>query len=333
MRVCFALPLRQTDHTNRYRSNTRSSSTFTCVLEPGDAIMSIPRDDRTRQALMLINELSDALIVWTAVPPHIIATAPGEASAKGRAQQLLVRSARKLCEDIGGAVVLLRQGFTGTPHALMRMCRENVVSVLYLGVAPPSEAERYARFVAAQKPAAARLRLHRLANTLLEKMGDALPAAPRARFQAATLGSVELQQEEQAAAQDRAARDDYLFNSLVTRIAELLKTHVGADAGAFLTTVIDYWIESEVTHNGFYAIETYHVDGGDWQDDLDRLRDVLTMLVDLRVIAAMLTTALLTGFSVSGKLQRPAESHQLAIIAEKAKRFLANLNGNDVSEP
>ena len=58
------------------------------------------------------------------------------------------------CEVLGSsattlepAVVLLRMGFVGPSHAILRMCRESVVSMLFLAFADESEAERFIRFV------------------------------------------------------------------------------------------------------------------------------------------------------------------------------------------
>ena len=154
--------------------------------------------------MKLIRSLADALLAWTAVPPSIIQTA-GRPEAQTRTQRLLERSARKFCDDFGAAVVLLRSGFVGPSHAVLRMCRENIGSMLFLALADQSEAERFIRFATEQKPADTRLKLHRRVKKILEELGDSLPTAARARLSAAILDENQCRADETIATQDKKA--------------------------------------------------------------------------------------------------------------------------------
>lgn len=290
--------------------------------------MGAPSSQSTPEALegmKLIHSVSDALLAWTAVPPSIIQSA-GSPDAQTRRQRLLVRSARKFCDDFGAAVVLLRMGFVGPSHAILRMCRENVAPMLFLALTDQSEAERFIRFVTKQKPAETRLRLHRRAKKMLDELGETLPAPARARLSAAILGDEQCQTDEAAASQDGKAPADYTFNRLVARVAQAFERHHGIDARNFLTMVVDYHIESEVTHSGFEAIEAYHVEPADWEADVARLADILTLLMDLRTMTVFTTNALLDAFGMSGRIPKPEAVKTLAELAAETGQYLQRLS-------
>jgi len=274
------------------------------------------------KGMQLIHKMCDALLKWTAVPPRIIQTIQPERASRNDTQQLLARSARKLCEDLGATVSLLSTGFVGPSHALIRMCRENVVAMLWLGLAPKHERERYARLVIEQKPAATRVKLHRLATTVLARLGAQLSMSTRVRFDTATLSGEQFRTEEALAKQDGSAGHDLNFNALVHRLAELLARDYGNEANALLTTAIDYWIESEIIHNGFNAIEVYHVNGGNWFENVDRIEDILVLLIDLRVITILTNTALLHGFDAIGRLPPPTQIEELRTVVQEIRDFL-----------
>ena len=284
-------------------------------------------DEKTpvSEGIRLIHHMASALRGWLAVPPSIIQSTAPRISDRRLPQQLLVQSARKLCEDVGAAVSLLEQGFAGPPYVLVRACRENVVPMLYLAMAPAAEQVRFANFLAEQKPAAARLKLHHLAKLLLADEGSRLPEGARARLEGAILDEQQVGLDDRRAKQDAKAPADYSFNRLVSRVTEFMGRDHENEAGSFLTTVVDYWIESEVTHSGVDAIDAYHVKGGPWHLDQNRILDLLVLLMDLRVIATLSDTALLFGFTVHGKLPLPPAIQVLqqstALVRDYLNRF------------
>lgn len=276
------------------------------------------------EGMKLIQSLAGALLAWTSVPPSIIQTTV-RPEAMTAPQRLLVRSVRKFCDDFGAALVLLRNGFVGPSHAILRMCRENIVSMLFLALATQSEAKRFARFIAEQKPADTRLKLHGRVTKLLGKSGEKLPATARDRLSAAILDEKQIRADQAAATQDAKASADYTFNKLVARIAEVLERDHGSEARTFLTAVIDYHIESEVTHSGFDAIAAYHVETADWRSDLGRIVDILRSLLDLRVMTIFASNALLDAFGASGRIPKPEAVLALGDLASVTRQYLERL--------
>jgi hypothetical protein len=272
------------------------------------------------EGVSLIHQMASALREWLAVPPLIIQSAAPKLAQRRPSQQLLVQSARKLCEDIGAAVSLLDQGWAGPSHVLVRVCRENIVLMLYVAMAPQDEQIRFTKYIAEQKPAAARAKLHHLAKSILKEQGRRMPALARARWEGAILDQKEFERDDARAKQDPKAPPDYSFNRLVSRVAEFMRHYDEEEAGSFLTTVIDYWIESEVTHSGVDAIDAYHVREGPHQE---RIIDVLVLLMDLRVIAALSGTALLTGFERNGTLPLPAAIQALQQVTESVEMYFS----------
>jgi hypothetical protein len=272
----------------------------------------------------LLQSFRDALVAWSAVPPAIIGDTKPKARDRTLSQNLAVRGARKLSEDVVAASLLLSQGLVGPAHALVRMCRENVTSIFYLFAAEAADAERFARYIAQQRPAAEQTRLHRVASKLLAEFDGRISDRAKSRLKAATLSEGDLHDVQVTSKQDSKAPDDFRFQNLVVgAIQSLLRNNV-ENAGDLSGIMIDYWMESEVVHSGFHALELYEINGGTTTlNSLCRLRSALIQMCDIRLIAVELIGVLLRSFDLIGRLPEPHEMQVLRVRQREAIELLA----------
>lgn len=269
----------------------------------------------------IVHEFAKAFSDWPAVPPSLIELAEKTLENSTEVQHAVIVKARKIAEDIGAAVSLADRGFAGPTHALLRVCRENAMSMLYLSLAEEAEAKQYLCYLNETHPAYSDLRRHKQAKRLLSEHADDLLPEVKERFETALLAEVQVDGIELVARNYRRVARKYSFASLVVEVTRLLDARGLPQLQLLMTTVIDYWIESEVIHSGQDALYLYHAGSVPADLDLERVRDILLVLKDLRLCATITHVSLLAALDLEKDLPMPAQVQELSRISNRAQSF------------
>lgn len=269
----------------------------------------------------LVADLVRALSSCRSLPVECARQGLDGTARPSRAQSYVLRQANKLEEDSAAVLLLLEAGRFGPAQAMLRICRENVINMLYVGQRPDDDSEDFLEYLVTVLPNHTAARRHGTSVDLLDQYGERMDPGTRALLEAAILSEKELQKAKAGCEGIEKVRPKFTFAKRVKRTVDVFLETDFPQAGALLKWILDYGLESDLIHSSHDTWLEYGARHEIDDDPLDAINSQLLILADLREVIVIAHASLLAGFGLVRRIPMPPQIVRLREVQGRADDY------------